>query len=378
MEDLIAKLINKLPERLKNDLVFKSILDRFLELDLNEEMSIWVGETLKDKLDFDDESILYLPDGNILLYLGVTIDEKNIGLDIRKNKDGEYFVSLQVRRDDVILVHGKEENVSCVSVVNCTFRNTEVEVQEINEVYDDNLFYHDFNCNVKFYDLNGKPIKGKNIEKIKDEIFAAKFQVSENKSRVYRLNFLQYRYFLNEHLVKYGMKTLDDNGLYVFSCPFVLKDLETVLIDQIMRDDETDYDNADYDDSFDDDTEEALGSFELEDSLGIDFQKIGHIKKSLENQIGLMGEVVMSENLLINLITYAGGNLVNYLDTKGYVINRIGDKLLLYYVCFLSEQLVVMPISDDLNYIQSLYSKSVVNKSTEGLKEFFGIDLNRS
>lgn len=380
VKSLMQNIINFLPVDLKKDNFFKKIVKEFFSLDtsLFDEYSVTIilGEYFQKwkriwgRFDF----VNFIDVSNSLCSLNVTSDDKDVFLSIAMTKDGDYSVSFEGTHKSSIYY-----NVN----INYEKKIDRGKAVIISSKYDDNVYYDDYEVDIRYFDCLGNEVEETQEDK-KDEIFSKTFYVPISKASLYRNNFQLFKGFLNESRVKGQMNYLDrevlnkDNGL-VFRSPCFLVDLEDFIKEEYMNpfgqieeleipfeEDEADSMDEDYFSSMD----------ELDD-FSYDQNKFQLVRHQLVQQIGLDGEVVFSDNLFTNIISYISNSRVDVLCTKGIIVKKVDGYFTIYYVAIENGQMMVMSKAATEEEAQSLYYGSKDNERTKGLASFFQIERGR-
>lgn len=248
-------------------------------------------------------------------------------------------------------------------------------VEVSTTITDEENNFRDYSCDIKYLDEEGNEdmtlenedrIMG--IEKEKDVIFSTKFCVPLALARVFRKNFKNHWKEISRLYSKTMMEreddALEDDTRFLFSKPFLLRDLKEVIIkesqENIIRElQDLGYDVKNY-------------------SYGVECpQRLDTVIRNLIQYIGLDAEVVVSDNIMQNFYFVLENIVGDAILTKGMIIKKEGDKFILYMVQIENDYVSVIPQVIDEKMKNSLFNRSVKNKEVEGLKEFLGIELSR-
>lgn len=365
--DILSKIYDFLPENIVNDIVFNGIWSDVLGCTGNK--AFFVGPVML-RQDIYEKVIAKYPELKTSVGLSTDkiirfmfIGKKNLVFTIM-NK--EYVLDLSIKsvdnRVETLTFYARNYNgIGRVEV------STTITDEENN--------FRDYACDIKYLDEEGnEDITPENealilgIEEEKDEIFSRKFCVPLALARVFRKKFKNHWKKISRLYSKTEMEreddALEDEGRFLFSKPFLLRDLKEVIIkdsqDKIIRElQELGYDVEGY-------------------SYGVECpQRLDTVIKNLVQDIGLESEVVISDNIMQNFYFVLENIVGEDILTKGMIIKKDGDRFILYMVQIENDYVSVIPqvIDEKLKY--SLFNRSVKNKDVEGLKEFLGIELSR-
>lgn len=230
---------------------------------------------------------------------------------------------------------------------------------------DDEGYYIDFSCDIKYFDEEEQDPDL--LEEEKDDIFSQKFCIPMAVARLFRTNFKRFGKEITRMQAKTNMiaedNDLSDEEKFLFSKPFLLKDLRDVIIYESKR-------------KIIEELRE-LG-FDVADEYGVQKPNaINAIVQNLVNQIGGDSEVVISDNIFQHFAFILDNVISNEVLTIGMIIKKENGTFTLYLAQIENDTISLMPQVLGEKDIEVLFNKSSKNVDVEGLKEFFGLDLKR-
>lgn len=202
--ELFEEIFNLLPDYIKDDEIFKTIMEPFFEYIKNNLVSftgfasnIRVSEHIFSMLDLS--KIKELPPIKSIFTTGSDTDHcysiltgQNFTLSLRiKGDEKEYKVILDVINN---VPYKPTKNIRYTYV-----KKNGLGVIEENRETQDSSFYLDYSYDVKAF-KNGVPYPIIDVENIKDREFIDRFGVDENKVRLYRTNFKKYAKEINDSI----------------------------------------------------------------------------------------------------------------------------------------------------------------------------------
>ncbi|MDE5540214.1 MAG: hypothetical protein K2J20_07010 [Bacilli bacterium] len=276
--------------------------------------------------------------------------------------NGNVFIVDIKRYNDSIMIKLETSNNGIIEKMFLVKRNNLLRVETVN--LDGDLgACRDYQCDINYYDSDNRRIEI-DVETEKDVSFSREFMIPLFMARYLRTNFKKLVSYINilsgKQMMEMDEERLSDEDLLLFSSPFRLEDLESFAERESNLD-----------------TREILIENGLENEKGyIKFVKpeiIEKIKMNLLAQIG-EGEVVISNNILQNLICVAGGYMLEGISTKGFLIKKMDGKFMLYFMHIENDEVVVVPQSMSNDEIREIYAKNAKNANVNGFKEFLEIE----
>lgn len=366
---VLDRLCNILPSRVKEDIVFKTVVDKLYEMvgSLNN-IIIYVRADLIDK----DADIISCPQVQ-----GVDIDNPVLFSLLSKNCE------FSIEGNGIFLV---------------TFTTTETEEElkrdKINEITinaDDTLwklvsilsgkdnYYYEYNADLFIFNKNGElledddPFERERREEFLDDDFAGTFGIPIEEARECRLDFDGHRDYVNEMKAITYMSGYDEVEGNKFLSPFCMDELAGIFgVDEFQNEESAD----DYEDSADseDDYDESDDS-EEEDYTEIDdeaFIQLSSVIMELKRFLGSDGLFTMSLNMFYNVGEYIMGTICT-LDTKGLFIRRLNGEFTAFYVNLTSGHVLVIPKKLSSEEALKFYNADDYNKTVLDLDDFFGV-----
>ena len=237
-------------------------------------------------------------------------------------------------------------------------------VETVEEVIKNDVTL-DYNYDVYYYD-NEYNLLSVDNELEKDEHFSKEFGVPLSEARLYRKNFKKHYKFLSDCKSTSIMKFADENleyEKYEFRIPFSLNEFELFMTKESIRE------ISKYDNTFEDDCE-------IYDIENFDEEKLKAILEPLKAQIGIDGCIIMSSNLYNNINFYLL-DLASAIYTNGFIIKKIDNQFILYYVNIEANKIVTIPQQINQDDLELIFNKNPENENVPGLKEFFGFGRDR-
>lgn len=219
--------------------------------------------------------------------------------------------------------------------------------------------YLDYQNEIYFYDQHYQCIPNKDLEKQIDYEFSNFFYVPIDNSRYYRTHFKKFASQLSERKIirdmEYDDLTRPLKEKYEFTDPFLLKEFDQVLLDDISHCEE-----------------EIL--IQIKNSF--DFHSIEAIQSSFYKFIE-NGEVVMSCDLYQNIIRYVTGLTGGIISAKGIILKKINNGFILYHIHVLMGKVLVKSENISVEDAQSMALLNEKNLKNDQIKDFFGISRFR-
>ena len=85
----------------------------------------------------------------------------------------------------------------------------------------------------------------------------------------------------------------------------------------------------------------------------------------------------MADNLFTNFLPILLGEDASGFDTKGIIVEKMGEDYFLYQVHFTTDKISFVKNMITLEQAQELFLANPLNENVKGLKEFFGITRGR-
>lgn len=358
IKELLTCVYDYLPENIVNDTVFNGLWNDVLgEV---KDASFMVG-TVGLRADIYNRVIEDYPQfvkslsvKNDKMLSFMIVSGRAITFKIYNSED---FLDISIQEND----YNKESNTIYV-------RHFGLGRIELNSSkLDDEGYFVDYTCDIKYIDEEGNEVIVDGVEEEKDEIFAQKFHVPMVMARVFRTNFKRFSKEISRMKAKTEMVSCDedmsDEEKYLFSKPFLLKDIKELIIS---------------------DTQKRI--YEDLQELGIDApdtymvqkpQAIDAIVQNLVNQIGGESEVVISDNIIQNFYFVLENVVSNEILTNGMIIKKINGEFILYLVQIENDSVSLIPQVLGEEQREMLFNKSAKNMEVEGLREFLELGLKR-
>lgn len=350
-KEMFKKIIELLPENIRDNVIFEQVIEA-LQNELPDEVNfnivnISVASDIYDALIEDYPDLKEIKTSNNeeqLLNLTLLLNQ---GLITLKIKDHRFAQNINLKTVDY---NGEEKDIELIIIEDRIILDT-TEIKEKN----DRIIKYIYNTSA--YDESGTKIEI-DEEKAKDINFSEKFLVPLEDAKYYRTHFNDYIDFLNENRIKEQRRREDliinDN---LFTSPFVLKDLELFIRTSVEEEISTVY-------------EEEKQSIKLTG-------KLDQIIHGIENAIGESEEIIMSDFLYQALESYFF-EVSDILYNKGIIIKRLNGEYILYYI-HLENDKIIIGNSQTLKEeeIRKIMDSNPFNYEVRGLREFFGLGLNR-
>lgn len=358
IKELLTCVYDYLPENVIDDIVFNGLWDDILgEV---KDASFIVG-TVGLRADIYNRVVEDYPQfvkslsvKNDKMLSFMIVSGRAITFKIYNSED---FLDISIQEND----YNKESNTIYV-------RHFDLGRIELNSSkLDDEGYFVDYTCDIKYIDEEGNEVIVDGVEEEKDEIFAQKFHVPMVMARVFRTNFKIFSKEISRMKAKTEMVSCDedmsDEDKYLFSKPFLFKDLKELIIS---------------------DTQKRI--YEDLQELGIDApdtymvqkpQAIDAIVQNLVNQIGGESEVVISDNIIQNFYFVLENVVSNEILTNGMIIKKADGEFILYLVQIENDRVSLIPQVLGEEQREMLFNKSAKNMEVEGLREFLELGLKR-
>lgn len=358
IKELLTCVYDYLPENVIDDIVFNGLWNDILEE--VKDASFMVG-TVGLRADIYNRVIedypqfvksLSIKNDKMLSFM--IVSGRAITFKIYNSED---FLDISIQEND----YNKESNTIYV-------RHFGLGRIEFNSSkLDDEGYFVDYTCDIKYIDEEGNEVIVDGVEEEKDEIFAQKFHVPMVMARVFRTNFKRFSKEISRMKAKTEMVSCDedmsDEEKYLFSKPFLFKDLKELIISDTQK--------RIYEDL------QELG-IEAPDTYMVQKpQAIDAIVQNLVNQIGGESEVVISDNIIQNFYFVLENVVSNEILTNGMIIKKINGEFILYLVQIENDRVSLIPqvLGDEQR--EMLFNKSAKNMEVEGLREFLELGLKR-
>ncbi len=357
LEELIERIFSYLKE-FQNDRNFLSIKEKLLKIIDNaslDSIKIFLGPSFSiDEVLATSEAVKIVTHMKSMkdFDVDISIEDEEYTYDFYA-VSGEVSLSGHYIEDNSILYYGE---------FSYTIKDSRRKLVQKEEIIDDNDFFHDYKLDIRYFDSNGKYIK-EDTESLKDKMFSAEFHIPLNEARSFRLNFPKFKHYINECRERGNSEDLDNSAASkIFSTPFDINYFETFFIS----------------DKTPEEYEEMPFPFnykpeEIEEAN----LRIQTIKEALRRNIGSEGEIVISSNILGNILSYAYNSSCGILITSGIIIKKLNGRFIKFWINFSQEGITSIPEEISKEEAQNLYYDNTVNESVLGLAAFFGIERNR-
>lgn len=355
---LIDLVINCLPEKLLSDGIFlefkKEFIDVFDKVKLIGKiiLSEEIYETfMVNNLQYEDR---VLKDNSLRLLRLSFFRGKGYILDIYRYEEN-FIIILKISEPNIY----REITLN----INPKFKVGTL----VTEKRNDN-FCEDFKCDICYYNNEGDLLNVDSQEEI-DYVFSKRFSVPISMARFLRNNFQKFKDKINVFYAKELMASKDnelrEEDLLLFKGPFNLKDLKEYVINCVREDiiSVLSKNNMDF--------EEYLNTKKIKNEDIID-----KITYNLLSQIG-EGEVVISNNIIDNLISVLEGFALGFVNTRGYIIKKLNDYFIFYYVCIENDMVTLMSQEISREDAKILFNKGNNSIDNNSLVNFFGIANGR-
>lgn len=372
LKKIIKEVINELPSYLKSDVDFKSLVSILNEF-LNQVMEDECYLTLSKKRYYDSfkdvDLVKNFNDSNIVMSISFENNDYFFSFAIYDLKSMGFGVDLSRSN------HGDIVTQTAASLTKSETKSTlKVETSTFSDAY-----YFDYNVDIKRFDSNHKLDKTYDAERKKDEIFSDKFFVPIELSRLMRLNFKRFQKQINEARLKGQVETnneIERTQGYLFSSPFRLGDIDSFIKNDFLESFGNESDEVLYEAIPSEDIDDEIADPLLEEDLSeinVDSDKLESILSVLTNYIGIDEQVVFSDSIINDLITYFSSEMVSSLNTSGVMIKRDGDNFILYKLWVNNGIFTIFPKFITLEELKEIYLKNTLNQDVKGLEEFFDI-----
>lgn len=365
--------MNSLPEELKNDKIFKLIKDKFLTLDegfLNaKDVMLVLGGFANDIQELQDfEEAVYSDISSFLFNFAVDLGNCTCTFYIAPSEDDSYIVTFATTF--------KIKGIYQETMLECLKKREGSQLKVVKSIVDEYYYFYEYDCDIKCFDQNGNLWTDIDTIFLENEVFSKEFDIPLEKAYEYRKAFKINREFLNQSRLNKGIRAMDnlffsEKDGYLFSRPFQLIDLEDCINIDLVNTNNEDLFSDENIDVKDDDT---YADFTI-DSINND--RLAKILSLVQSLIGLDGEVVLSDNLMANLASYADNEHMTKFFTTGMIIKKVDGLYTLYYVNINENDVAVIGNSVSLEFVQELYKRNVKNETVSGLDDFFGLARDR-
>lgn len=362
---IIEEVLSLLPENIRENVCFKELVSRLEDIvDTLDIVSINVRADLIDR----NKDLL----------------DSVIGIDI----DSPVIFSILAKECE-FTVEGKEIVIVTFTEIEdegeyrreitseVTINESETLWEIMNVLSDRANYYHEYSADLFVYNKDGDQIKFDGKEEFLDDNFAGVFGIPLEEARECRLNYEEYRGYVNEVKAMTYLSGIDDLESNYFMSPFEMKELGTLFGVASEETDEEEGTESDYDgyddgddgDDGDDNSEEDyLDEVIVEEAL----EKVEQIVDEMKRIMGNLGLFSMSLNLFYNVNDYISGKVV-LLDTKGIFIRKLDNQYTMFCVYLSDDQTMVIPRVLSKEEAKRLYEKDERNKDVLGLDSFFGV-----
>lgn len=354
-KEVLETILNVSDIKVKNNPNFKAILDKLYYL-INTNDSNY-------KIDVNDEIYGRLNNiknvyknsiNDIIFSLEFINEETNKLIEFYLEKDSDnYIITLALEEGDNLI----DEKVAEVTI------KPDITIWKVGKTRS-NLegYYLDYKMDLFKYDKYNKLIN----EDFSDELdidFSKFFNVPVKDSRKYRTNFKQYIEYVNRTKKIGCMNALDK--LY---CK------DKILFGETFKYNELDGYFVDFEDDFLDEDIDDID--ELDDIKNRSLSRLNFIKEIFKKNIGINGEFTISQNLIMNIVTYIESE-DNTINTKGFIVKKLNNKFTLYYLYITNDYIKKLSKEISLEEAQELFKSHEFNENIYGLNEFFQINKDK-
>ena len=350
----IEDILNSVPRYLLTDLSYCDIKNAIIDVfkNSNAKMLLPISIDKKTYGHLNKKDNFQIADVDTFLSFTFVLGDSLCFLEVKRQKNSIiviYEVSSHSLLDRIILV--KSDNLAIVE------SKYYLKEEGIFKVY---------NTSIRYYDNNFKEVKIDPSNTL-DEMFSDEFGIPLKSARKMREKFFLYANFLSYSAVEQKMRIRDAqlssiDFLYIRS-PWIVRDIDKFLHEE--------YDNE---------RKIVLKKhFNKINNAGgkLKINRIAKIINWIQGNLNDNSEMVMADNLFTNFLPILLGEDASGFDTKGIIVEKMGEDYFLYQVHFTTDKISFVKSLITLEQAQELFLANPLNENVKGLKEFFGITRGR-